>query len=191
MFGWIWSLFDWLFSFGRANTKIVILGLDNAGKTTLLGVMKNNRVGTYDPTKHPQIAEMLIGSSRITAIDMGGHRAARRLWRDYCTGAGGIVFMVDASDLSRFQEAAFELDGLLRSSELEHTPVLILGNKIDDHRAVSEHELVEALGITERRCNKPRHTLERSVEVFMCSIVRKAGFVEGLRWLLRQVESSR
>ena len=78
---------------------------------------------------------------------MGGHRQVRRVWRDYCLNTDGIVFMVDTTDTARMEEAGAELRGLLESLDTERTPVLVMGNKAEHPRAVSETVLVQQLGI--------------------------------------------
>ncbi|THX17341.1 hypothetical protein D6D13_00949 [Aureobasidium pullulans] len=115
--------------------------------------------------------ELSIGNVRFTTFDLGG-----------------IVFLVDAKDPERFTESKAELDALLSMEDLSKTPFLILGNKIDHPSAVSEDQLRHELGLFQTT-GKGKIPLEgiRPIEVFMCSVVMRQGYGEGIRWLSQYV----
>ncbi len=182
--------YDLLGYFGlfKKHRTLIFLGLDNAGKTTLFTMLQTDCVRVMAPTIHPNSTEMAIGNCNATAFDLGGHCAARRLWKSYLGNVDGIVYLVDALDRDRFNEARRELDKILCDDDIAHVPVLVLGNKIDVTRAASEMELRQELGLMETTGKSGEVPAgQRPCEVFMCSVIRRVGYGDGLRWLSNQI----
>ncbi|KAF8663558.1 hypothetical protein HU200_055370 [Digitaria exilis] len=215
-------LVDWLFDvlaslgrFWQKDAKILFLGLDNSGKTTLLHMLKDeppplpaieklvsntltvsphrHRLVQHAPTQQPTSEELSIGRINFRAFDLGGHQMARRVWKDYYAAkVDAVVYMVDAADVARFAESRAELAALLSDDALAGTPFLVLGNKIDLPWAAPEHELAYHLGVAGYTTGKGGVDLAgtgvRPVEVFMCSVVRKMGYGEGFRWMSQYIK---
>ncbi|VAI14140.1 unnamed protein product [Triticum turgidum subsp. durum] len=163
-------LVDWFYgvlaSLGlwQKEAKILFLGLDNAGKTTLLHMLKDERLVQHQPTQYPTSEELSIGKIKFKAFDLGGHQIARRVWKDYYAKVDAVVYLVDAYDKERFAESKKELDALLSDDSLATVPFLILGKV-----SLSESNV-------------------RPLEVFMCSIVRKMGYGEGFKWMSQYIK---
>ena len=180
MFGWFFNILSYLGLYYQKTATIIFLGLDNAGKTTLLRRIKDDVVGVYQPTFHPNYDDLVVGNVKFRTYDLGGHKSSRPLWSTYLEEIDGIVFIFDASDSSRFDEAKNELHQLLRKDNLTETPILVLGNKIDLPKAVSEGCLRNSLSLAQ---NDSLFEAPRRGGIFMCSVVKNIGYKEGFEWL--------
>ncbi|GMT36198.1 hypothetical protein PFISCL1PPCAC_27495, partial [Pristionchus fissidentatus] len=185
LYSWLSSLLEYL-GLSKKSGKLIFLGLDNAGKTTLLHRLKDDRMGVHTPTLLPTAEELSLGSMRFLTYDLGGHAQARRVWKDYFPAVDAIVFLIDSTDHVRLQEARAELQSLLSDEMVAHAPIVVLGNKIDKAGAMSEEHLTWVLGVQHLRSGKKNASKDlpnRPFEVFMCSILMREGYGSAFRWI--------
>jgi len=179
LFDWIWTFFYKL-GFLKKKATILLLGLDNAGKTTLLHKLKFGSIRLVIPTQRAQLQEIELGSVKFRAWDLGGHEQVRELWKDFFFEADAVIFLVDSADDERFEEAKKELSSLLDDEGLDGIPFLILANKIDLQTSFPLDKLTVALGLDESTLG-PKG--KRPIQIFRCSLVEGTGYVEGFKWL--------
>eukprot|EP00744_Colponema_vietnamica_P018864 GILI01026647.1.p1 GENE.GILI01026647.1~~GILI01026647.1.p1 ORF type:complete len:184 (+),score=45.26 GILI01026647.1:35-586(+) len=169
------SLLRRLGLWGKSCT-IVFLGLENAGKTTMLHRLSSGNISVFPPTMIANDYQIQIGNVSIRAWDVGGYHVARKLWRDHYMEAAGIFFLVDSSDADHFEEAKVELAKILRDAG--DIPIAVLLNKCDMTKAVSVEEGIELLGLADVLKRN-----ERRLQVFRTSSARRVGLLEPLQWM--------
>uniref|UniRef100_A0A4W5JVK0 small monomeric GTPase n=1 Tax=Hucho hucho TaxID=62062 RepID=A0A4W5JVK0_9TELE len=156
----------------KKSGKLVFLGLDNAGKTTLLHMLRDDRLGQHVPTLHPTSEELTIAGMTFTTFDLGGHTQARRIWKNYLPAINGIVYMVDSADHERLQEAKIELD---------QQPTEKRTSDITNSRWWPT-ELGRGGNVSLKELNL------RPMEIFMCSVLKRQGYGDGFRWLSQYID---
>jgi len=152
-----------------------MVGLDAAGKTTVLYKLKLGEVVTTIPTIGFNVETVEYKNICFTVWDVGGQDKIRPLWRHYFTNTQGLIFVVDSNDSERVEEAKNELTRMLSEEELKDTKILIFANKQDLPNALSCAELTEKLGLNELRGK------EWYIQA-ACATEGK-GLYEGLDWL--------
>eukprot|EP00287_Rhodomonas_sp_CCMP768_P015392 CAMPEP_0196757428 /NCGR_PEP_ID=MMETSP1091-20130531/103658_1 /TAXON_ID=302021 /ORGANISM="Rhodomonas sp., Strain CCMP768" /LENGTH=194 /DNA_ID=CAMNT_0042106203 /DNA_START=1 /DNA_END=585 /DNA_ORIENTATION=+ len=189
---WFNGILGWL-GLGNKRAKILFLGLDNAGKTTLLHMLKEKKVAQLEPTQHPHDEELTMGKLKFRVHDLGGHDVARDLWQEYFTAVNAIVYIVDCNDRERFTESKSELEKLLSNEQLAGVPIVLLGNKIDMQRAASEAEIRQALGIQPYLTGKGTKKADlpkgmRPMELFMVSVIKRMGYRDAFQWIAGYID---
>ena len=142
-------------SFSDRHAKILMLGLDNAGKTTVLYKFKLNELVTTIPTIGFNVETVQPSRNlSFTVWDVGGQDKIRVLWKHYFCGSDGLIFVVDANDRTRFAEAKNELSWIMESDEMAGVPVVVFANKQDLPLAASPSEVADSLGLSKIRDRK-------------------------------------
>jgi len=133
----------------RSNIKarLLMLGLDAAGKTTIIYKLRLGEVITTIPTIGFNVENVESGNINITAWDVGGPDKIRPLWRHYYQNTNIFVFVIDSNDKERLYEAANELSKALDEDELKDAVVLIIANKQDLPNAMTPYQMAVELGL--------------------------------------------
>lgn len=129
------------------NKKVLFLGLDNAGKSTLLFQMKDNQFKDTVPTVGLNVEQIKFRGMNFTLWDVSGQ--ATRLWKHYFDKINAVIFVVDSSDLDRMSRAKEELHKILEDPDLANAPILIFANKQDMEGALPPEEVVTSLNLEE------------------------------------------
>jgi ADP-ribosylation factor-like protein 1 len=136
--------------FGSKEVRILILGLDNAGKTTILYKLQNEaedeEVMTI-PTIGFNVETLQYKNIKFQVWDLGGQTSIRPYWRCYYPNTDAIIFVVDSADRERLAVARQELQAMLDEEELKDAILLVLANKQDQKGALGAKEISEALGL--------------------------------------------
>merc|ERR1719333_543246 len=136
-----------LISLRKQEMRILMVGLDAAGKTTILYKLKLGEVVTTIPTIGFNVETVEYKNITFQVWDVGGQDKIRRLWRHYYQGTHGAIFVVDSSDRDRIEDAREEIDMMLREDEMRDAVLLVLANKHDLPGAMSSAEVGDKLGL--------------------------------------------
>ncbi|RCH93744.1 ADP-ribosylation factor, Arf Arf6, partial [Rhizopus stolonifer] len=131
--------------FGSKEMRILMLGLDAAGKTTILYKLKLNQSVTTIPTVGFNVESVTYKNVKFNVWDVGGQDKIRNLWRHYYTGTQGLIFVIDSQDRDRIDEARQELHRILSDREMKDCLLLVFANKQDLPNAMSPQEVTEKL----------------------------------------------
>ena len=93
---------------GKKDVRILMVGLDAAGKTTILYKLKLGEIVTTIPTIGFNVETVEYKNISFTVWDVGGQDKIRPLWRHYFQNPQGLIFVVDSNDRERIQEAKEE-----------------------------------------------------------------------------------
>ncbi|CAL1525915.1 unnamed protein product [Lymnaea stagnalis] len=157
--------------------RILLLGLDNAGKTTLLKVLASEDITHITPTQGFNIKSVQSKGFKLNVWDIGGQRRIRPYWRNYFENTDLLIYVIDSADRKRFEETGEELTELLEEEKLAGVPVLIFANKQDLLTAARASEIAEGLNLNSIR--------DREWQIQACSAVSGEGIKEGVEWMTK------
>ncbi len=188
MFSLMYGL--WEYMCRKDELNILMIGLDRAGKTTVLEKVKGmySDLPGMDPDKILPTVGLNVGridfssSTKLIMWDLGGQPGLRNIWDKYYAECHAILFVVDATDSDRFDEAKQALDKPLGSRDTFGAPLLVLASKCDQAIAQDTEEVASSLGLTA--------VTSRPHKVLQASSHSGKGIADGVSWLVSAVQQS-
>eukprot|EP00894_Picocystis_sp_ML_P003694 jgi/Pico_ML_1/54211/g4617.t1 len=161
--------------FGNREMRVVMLGLDAAGKTTILYKLHIGEVLSTVPTIGFNVEKVQYKNVQFTVWDVGGQEKLRPLWRHYFNNTDGLIYVVDSLDRERIGRATSEFKTIIEDPLMRNSALLIFANKQDLKGAMSPSEVCQHLGLPQMRTR--RWHVQGTVAT------RGEGLYEGLDWL--------
>jgi len=173
----------WQRMMGKKEMRILMVGLDAAGKTTILYKLKLGEVVTTIPTIGFNVETVEYKNISFTVWDVGGQDKIRPLWRHYYQNTQGLIFVVDSNDRDRVDDAREELSKMLNEDEMRDAVLLVFANKQDLPNAMTAAEVTDKLGLHNMR--------NRQWFIQSACATTGDGLYEGLDWLSRTLSSKK
>lgn len=161
--------------------RLLMVGLDNAGKTTVVRRINGEDITTISPTLGFNIKTMQFKGYKLNIWDVGGQKTLRPYWRNYYEKTDGLIWVVDAADLARLEDCKKELHSLLQEERLFGATLLILANKQDIPSALSLDEIAKVLDLNS--------ITKRHIRTVACSAHTGHGLLDAFDWLVKDISS--
>ncbi|KAG8223574.1 hypothetical protein J437_LFUL003038 [Ladona fulva] len=163
--------------------RLLLLGLDNAGKTTLLKKLASEDVTHITPTQGFNIKSVQSEGFKLNVWDIGGQRKIRPYWRNYFENTDVLIYVIDSADRKRMEETSVELMDLLMEVKLSGVPLLVYANKQDLLNAAPASEIATSLGLLTLK--------DRVWQIQACSATSGEGVKDGMEWVCKNVKTKK
>ncbi|XP_018584936.2 ADP-ribosylation factor-like protein 13B isoform X3 [Scleropages formosus] len=190
MFSLMSNCCSWLKRWQEPARKVtlVMVGLDNAGKTATVRGIQGENPEDVAPTVGFSKVDLKQGKFEVTIFDLGGGKRIRGIWKNYYSESYGVVFVVDSSDVQRIQETKDTMAEVLGHPRIAGKPVLVLANKQDREGALAEADIIEHLSLEKLvNENKCLCQIEPCSAVFGYGKKLDKSIKNGLNWLLNNI----
>ncbi|XP_025851571.2 putative ADP-ribosylation factor-like protein 5C isoform X2 [Vulpes vulpes] len=168
--------------FGNQEHKVIIVGLDNAGKTTILYQFLMNEVIHTSPTIGSNVEEIVLQKTHFLMWDIGGQEALRSTWNSYYSNTEFIILVIDSTDRDRLLTTREELHKMLAHEALRDASVLIFANKQDMKNSMTTVEISQFLTLSAIK-DHPWH-------IQGCCALTGEGLPAGLQWMHSQATAN-
>lgn len=173
LFSKFWSLFS------SEEHKVIIVGLDNAGKTTILYQFLMNEVVHTSPTIGSNVEEVIWKNIHFIMWDIGGQESLRASWNTYYANTEFVILVIDSTDRERLSITKEELYKMLACEDLKKAAVLIYANKQDLRGAMSAAEISRQLNLTSIK--------DQGWHIQGCCALTGEGLYQGLEWISNRI----
>ncbi|KAI5465450.1 ADP-ribosylation factor family-domain-containing protein [Mariannaea sp. PMI_226] len=160
--------------------RILMLGLDNAGKTTIVKKIMGEDVNTVSPTLGFIIKTIDYDGYKLNIWDVGGQKTLRSYWRNYFEKTDALIWVVDATDRLRIEDCRVELQGLLQEERLAGASLLVFANKTDVDGCMTKQEILSTLQLESIRTHR--------WHILPCSAMTGSNLKEGLAWVVEDAK---
>uniref|UniRef100_A0A3B3YRB4 ADP-ribosylation factor-like 13b n=1 Tax=Poecilia mexicana TaxID=48701 RepID=A0A3B3YRB4_9TELE len=177
-----------MFAAPHRKVTLVMVGLDNAGKTAAVRGIQGENPQDVAPTVGFSKVDLKQGKFEVTIFDLGGGKRIRDIWKNYYSESHGVVFVVDSSDVQRIQETRETMAQVLQHPRIAGKPVLVLANKQDLEGALPEADIIENLSLEKLvNENKCLCQIEPCSAILGCGKKVDKSIKKGLTWLLSNI----
>lgn len=177
--GFLFSKIVELFSRSKNNFKILILGIQNAGKTTILYRLSIGQLVKTTPTIGSNVEEISYNNIKFQAWDLGGQESMRTMWDIYYMNTDGIIYVIDSNDIDNLEESKNQFYKLLQNDTLKNAVILIFANKQDIMTSKKVSELISLYDLDSIK--------DHIWHIQPCSAETGEGLLNGLKWLSNQL----
>jgi len=164
----------------EVEARIILLGLDNAGKSTILRKLVDQEIHSVTPTQGFNIKSVTTDGVKLNVWDIGGQKSIRPYWRNYFNSTDAIIYVIDAADRRRMEETGIELQQILDEESLAGVPLLIYANKQDLINALSQAEITAGLNLHAIR--------DRQWQIIGCSAKHGENLKEGIEFIVNELQ---
>eukprot|EP00054_Salpingoeca_dolichothecata_P014682 m.83356 g.83356 ORF g.83356 m.83356 type:complete len:180 (+) comp21116_c0_seq2:95-634(+) len=167
---------------GKEEHKVIIVGLDNAGKSTILYQLLLNEVVVTSPTIGSNVEEVVYKNLHFCMWDIGGQESLRKSWASYYTGTQCLIMVIDSTDRERLGLIKEEMHKMLAHDDLQKARVLVFANKQDIKGAMPASEISKELNLTSLK--------DFSWHIQACCALTGEGLQNGMDWIASQISKS-
>ncbi|XP_063694919.1 ADP-ribosylation factor-like protein 5A [Bolinopsis microptera] len=169
--------------FSNSEYKVIVVGLDNAGKTTILYHLLMDEVVHTSPTIGSNVEEITWRNIKFIMWDIGGQDSLRQSWATYYSNTNFVFMVIDSSDRERLSVAKDELYKMLNHEDLRKSSLLIYANKQDVKDCLTTTQISQTLNL--------KSIKDHAYHIQPCCALSGEGLHQGLEWVTSQIRGGR